>query len=69
MRAERTQCRIVTWGGNSKDRNSTLGGVWFLGGQRIQTWSCSQVAYVLGSAELEVYALTDTVGEVFDEYG
>ena len=49
------------WGGNSKDRRSTSGGVWRLGGHLIKTWSSTQQAYALSSAEAELYALIDAV--------
>eukprot|EP00973_Karenia_brevis_P016497 2259503-Karenia_brevis.AAC.1 len=35
------------WGGNVRDRKSTSGGVWMLGGHCIKTWSATQGAYAL----------------------
>ena len=49
------------WGGNFKDRKSTSGGVWMLGDHCIKTWSCSQGAYALSSAEAELYAMLEGV--------
>ena len=39
------------WGGNSGSRKSTSGGVWMLGKHCIKTWSASQGAGALSSAE------------------
>jgi hypothetical protein len=47
------------WGGSRKDRKSTSGGVWMLGEHCIKTWSCSQGAYALSSAEAELYAMVE----------
>ena len=44
------------WGGTAKDRKSTSGGVWMLGGHLIKSWSATQQAYALSSAEAELYA-------------
>ena len=49
------------WGGNSRDRKSTSGGVWMLGGHCIKTWSATQGAYALSSAEAELYAMIEGV--------
>ena len=49
------------WGGNLKDRKSTSGRVWMLGHHTIKTWSASQGAIVLSSAEAEFYAMIDAV--------
>ena len=49
------------WGGNIKDRKSTSGGVWMLGRHTIKTWSASQVAIALSSAEAEFYAMIEAV--------
>ena len=48
------------WGGG-KDRKSTSGGVWSLGGHCIKTWSASQGAYALSSAEAELYGMVEGV--------
>ena len=45
------------WGGG-KERKSTSGGVWMLGGHCIKTWSASQGAYALSSAEAEASSRT-----------
>ena len=44
------------WGGNYKDRRSTSGGVWAIGDHCIKTWSASQGAVALSSAEAELYS-------------
>ena len=49
------------WGGNSKERKSTSGGAWFMGGHCIKTWSCAQGAFALSSAEAEFYAMIEAV--------
>ena len=49
------------WGGNSRERKSTSGGGWFMGGHRIKTWSCTQGAFALGRAEAEFYAMIEAV--------
>jgi hypothetical protein len=49
------------WGGNVKDRKSTSGGVWMLGGHCIKTWSATQGAFALSSAEAELYAMVEAV--------
>ena len=49
------------WGGNVKDRKSTSGGVWMLGGHCIKTWCASQGAFALSSAEAEFYAMVEAV--------
>ena len=49
------------WGGNSKDRHSTSGGVWRLGKHTIKTWSATQGAYALSSAEAELYSMIEGV--------
>ena len=47
------------WGGTCKDRRSTSGGTWSLGGHCIKTWSATQGAYALSSAEAELYAMVE----------
>lgn len=47
------------WGGNIKDRRSTSGGVWMLGGHCIKTWSAAQGAFALSSAEAELYGMVE----------
>ena len=49
------------WGGNREDRKSTSGGVIFLGGHCVKTWSSTQGAIALSSAEAEFYATVDAV--------
>ena len=49
------------WGGNVKDRKSTSGGAGMLGGHCIKTWSATQGAYALSSAEAEFYASSEGV--------
>jgi hypothetical protein len=49
------------WGGSCKDRKSTSGGMWMLGDHCIKTWSASQGAYALSSAEAEFYAMIEGV--------
>ena len=62
---EEVECSEVLtdsdWGGNSKDRRSTSGGVWKIGGHCIKTWSATQGAYALSSAEAELYAMVEEV--------
>ena len=54
--------RIVTGGGGTRDdRRSTSGGVWSLGGHCIKTWSSTQGAVALSSAEAELYAMVEGV--------
>ena len=48
------------WGGRPT-RKSTSGGVWMIGNHCIKTWSSSQGAYALSSAEAEFYAMIDAV--------
>ena len=50
----------VTGGGNLRDRKSTSSGVWMLGGHCVKTWSATQGAYALSSAEAE-YAMIEGV--------
>ena len=47
------------WGGSSRDRKSTSGGVWMLGDHCIKTWSATQQAYALSSAEAELYGMIE----------
>ena len=44
------------WGGSSRDRKSTSGGLWMMGGHCIKTWSAAQGAYAFSSAEAELVA-------------
>ena len=48
------------WGGRPT-RKSTSGGVWMIGKHCIKTWSSTQGAYALSSAEAEFYAMIDAV--------
>ena len=52
------------WGGNVKDRKSTSGGCWMVGVHLIKSWSVSQGAYALSSAEAELYAMVEAVTRV-----
>ena len=49
------------WGGSRGDRRSTSGGVIMLGRHCIKTWSSTQGAVALSSAEAEFYAMIDAV--------
>ena len=49
------------WGGRVGSRKSTSGGVWMLGDHCIKTWSASQGAYALSSAEAEFYGMIEAV--------
>ena len=49
------------WGGNRQDRRSTSGGVWMFGEHCIKTWSATQGAVALSSAEAEFYAMIEAV--------
>ena len=49
------------WGGNRKDRKSTAGGMWMIGDHCIKTWSASQGAIALSSAEAEFYGMAEAV--------
>ena len=46
------------WGGSVRDRKSTSGGCWMLGDHCIKTWSSTQGAYALSSAEAELSKTT-----------
>ena len=46
-------CGDSDWGGGTGSRKSTSGGVWMIGGHCIKTWSMTQGAYALSSAEAE----------------
>ena len=49
------------WGGTRKDRRSTSGGVFMVGKHAIKTWSATQHAFALSSAEAELYAMVEGV--------
>ena len=49
------------WAGCVETRKSTSGGVVFIGSHVIKTWSSTQGAYALSSAEVEFYAMIDAV--------
>ena len=49
------------WGGDRRSRKSTSGGAIMLGGHCLRTWSSTQGAIALSSAEAEFYALIDAV--------
>ena len=54
-------CGDSDWGGRTGSRKSTSGGVWMLGIHCIKTWSVTQGAYALSSAEAECYAMIESV--------
>ena len=57
-----TLFRTATGGGeNVKDRKSTSGGVWMLGGHLIKTWSASRGGFALNSAKAELYGMVEAV--------
>ena len=61
---EPRECYVATdsdWGGTSRDRRSTSGGAWMLGSHCIKTWSATQHAYALSSAEAELYGMVEGV--------
>ena len=49
------------WGGDVNDRRSTSGGMWMMGKHCIKTWSSTQGAYALSSAEAELYGMIEGV--------
>ena len=49
------------WGGSRGDRRSTSGGTIMLGDHCLKTWSSTQGAIALSSAEAEFYAMVDGV--------
>ena len=49
------------WGGRRGSRKSTSGGLVMLGRHCIKTWSCTQGAVALSSAEAEFYAMIEAV--------
>ena len=56
--------RVLTdsdWGGSREDRKSTSGGALLWGGHCWRTWSTTQGAVALSSAEAEFYAMVDGV--------
>ena len=54
-------CGDSDWGGRTGSRKSTSGGVWMIGAHCIKTWSVTQGAYALSSAEAEFYAMIEAV--------
>lgn len=54
------RCPIVT-GGKYQGEEVTSRVAWFVGGQCIKTWSCTQGAFALSSAEAEFYAMIEAV--------
>eukprot|EP00973_Karenia_brevis_P038581 5323221-Karenia_brevis.AAC.1 len=46
---------------SDRDRKSTSGGVFMIGNHSIKTWSSTQGASALSSAEAELYAMVDAV--------
>ena len=61
------ECREVNvyadsdWGGRRGSRKSTSGGLVMVGAHCVKTWSSTQGAYALSSAEAEFYAMIDAV--------
>ena len=49
------------WGGDLRSRKSTSGGAIVLGKHCLRTWSSTQGAIALSSAEAEFYAMVDAV--------
>lgn len=49
------------WGGDRRSRKSTSGGAVMLGSHCIRTWSSTQQAIALSSAEAEFYAIVEAV--------
>ena len=49
------------WGGDRRSRKSTSGGAIMLGAHCVRTWSSTQSAIALSSAEAEFYAMVDAV--------
>ena len=54
-------CGDSDWGGRTGSRKSTSGGIWMIGKHCIMTWSVTQGAYALSSAEAEFYAMIEAV--------
>ena len=57
-----TRLQVFTdsdWGGNRVSRKSTTGGAILFGSHCLRTWSSTQGAVALSSAEAEFYALVD----------
>ena len=54
-------CEDSDWGGRAGSRKSTSGGVWIIGAHCIKTWSVTQGAYALSSAEAEFYVTIEAV--------
>ena len=52
---------VIVTGGTVSDRRSTSGGLLMLGGHCIKSWSATQHAYALSSAEAELYAMVESV--------
>ena len=49
------------WGGRGGSRKSTSGGLVMIGNHCVKTWSTTQGAYALSSAEAEFYAMIEAV--------
>ena len=49
------------WGGDRRSRKSTSGGAILIGRHCVRTWSSTQSAIALSSAEAEFYAMVDAV--------
>ena len=45
------------WAGDKSSRKSTSGGIAFVGGHAVKSWSSNQSIIALSSAEAELYAL------------
>lgn len=54
-------CSDSDWGGRPGSRKSTSGGVWMIGSHCIKTWSSTQGAFALSSAEAEFYGMVEAV--------
>ena len=52
-------CADSDWGGRRGSRKSTSGGMWMMGSHCMKTWSATQGAYALSSAEAEFYAMIE----------
>ena len=54
-------CTDSDWGGVRGDRRSSSGGAVFVGAHCLKTWSSTQGAVALSSAEAEFYAMIEAV--------
>ena len=61
---ETAQLKVITdaaWGGDKRSRKSTSGGATMRGKHCLRTWSTTQGAIALSTAEAELYAMVDGV--------